>query len=64
MKMNVIHFVDPKTGEVDCSSMVEEWDCENSTGDSTLDPDHSSWDIAFEVAEAYESERRNRRHGV
>lgn len=63
MKRNVFLFIDPKTGEINCTSMVEEWDRDASTGDSTLDPDHPAWDAAFEVAKAYENERDNRGYG-
>lgn len=49
MNRNVGRFVDPRTGEVDCTSMVEAWDRETGDGGRTLDPDHPAWDVAVRV---------------
>jgi len=43
--------VDPKTGELNYTGLVEDWDNCCSTGDATLDPDHPAWEIALLVAE-------------
>lgn len=57
MQGQVDQYVDAKTGEVNCTALVEAWDAECSTGESTLDPDHIAWDIAVDVAVAYERSR-------
>lgn len=51
MLLNMDRFVDPQTGEVNCTSMVETWDIECANGDATLDPDHEAWDIAVQVSD-------------
>lgn len=56
MSANAGRFVD-ECREVNCTAMVEAWDREESTGDTTLDPDHPAWDIAVEVATVVEKRR-------
>lgn len=51
MYRNLETFVYAKTGEVDCTAMVEAWDRECASGGDTLDPDHVAWEIAAELAE-------------
>jgi hypothetical protein len=53
MAINLSRFVDEKTNEVDATKMVEIWDMECSTGESTLDSDHPAWEIASEIAIEY-----------
>lgn len=53
MMRNIKDHIDSKTGEVNCTSLVEAWDNECSTGEATLDEDHPAWDIAVEVEEDY-----------
>lgn len=50
MLANVDRFIDRRTGEIDCTSMVETWDNETQNGGVTTDPDHIAWDVAVEVA--------------
>lgn len=49
MRAHVGRFEDRKTGEIDCTAMVETWDREMSNGKSTVDTDHPAWDIAVRV---------------
>jgi hypothetical protein len=53
MRDHVEEFLDD-CGEVNCTSMVEEWDRQRSTGMETLDMNHPAWDIAVMVAAARE----------
>lgn len=53
MRSQVCAYVDA-CGEVNCTLLVEAWDSERSTGESTLDPHHIAWELAVEVAEEYE----------
>jgi len=48
MRANASRFVDPRTGETNTTLMVETWDLEEGTGDETLDPSHTAWDVASE----------------
>ena len=57
MLENIEEFVDEKTGEVDCTDMVETWDREVCDGEQTLDGDHIAWSIAVEVAEIFGKEK-------
>lgn len=41
---------DRTTGEVNCTSLVEEWDVACADGGATLDSNHVAWDVAVEVA--------------
>ena len=50
MVANVADHTDRKTGEVNCTSLVEAWDYTMSDGGVTTDPDHEAWTIATEVA--------------
>lgn len=51
---NVENFRDRKTGEINCTKMVEAWDDEEGDGTETLDELHPAWDIAVDVAEECE----------
>jgi hypothetical protein len=53
MRDHVADHVDGVTDEVNCTTLVEEWDCECADGGATLDPDHVAWEVAVEVAEAH-----------
>lgn len=46
MRKNKANHIDPQTGETNLTSLVEDWDSAQSTGDSTLDETHMAWDIA------------------
>jgi hypothetical protein len=46
MLKNKQNHIDPQTGELNCTSLVEDWDNSESTGDATLDTNHMAWDIA------------------
>lgn len=39
---------DPRTGEVNMTSIVEAWDAACADGGATLDPDHPAWEVATE----------------
>ncbi len=54
MRRRVHDFVDPRTGEVDTTAMVEAWDRAEAGGGATLDSDHPAWDAAVRVAEGFE----------
>ena len=59
MRNNVEDYIDTQTGEINCTSMVEAWDSEESTGSATLDdPQHIAWDVAATVAGEYEKKNR------
>lgn len=58
MISNVDRFVDKRTGEVDCTTMVETWDRETQDGGVTTDPDHEAWDVAVHVATVMEGATR------
>lgn len=49
MLANADRFEDRKTGELDCTGMVEAWDRETGDGGRTLDTDHPAWEIAVRV---------------
>lgn len=49
MLENHKRFIDRRTGELDCTTMVEVWDIENDQLGETLDSTHIAWDIAVEV---------------
>lgn len=51
MKANVTRWTDVRTGEVNMTRMVEEWDLECASGSDTLDPDHPAWDVATEFVD-------------
>lgn len=52
MRLNAADHTDGRTGEVNCTSLVEAWDAEKGSGEETLDPDHPAWEVAVEVARA------------
>lgn len=54
MTQHVGEFVDPRTGEVNCTALTEAWDSAESTGEATLDSDHIAWEIAVDVGENFE----------
>jgi hypothetical protein len=60
MARHVREHIDPRTGDVNMTSLVEQWDRDESTGDSTLDPNHIAWEIACDVAEEIEDETTRR----
>lgn len=49
MKGNLENHRDPKTGEVNATTLVEDWDRSESTGGATLDSNHPAWDIAADL---------------
>lgn len=51
MRAHAREFADPRTGEINCTALVEEWDRSCADGGATLDPDHPAWEIAVEVAD-------------
>lgn len=51
MRANLDAHIDPQTGELNCTALVEAWDIEKSTGGVTLDPNHPAWEIAVKVAD-------------
>lgn len=57
MLRNAHRFAD-SCGEVDCTAMVEAWDFETEDGSVTRDSDHKAWDVAIEVATAWEKNDR------
>ena len=64
MLANVDRFIDRRTGEIDCTSMVETWDNETQNGGVTTDPDHIAWDVAVEVANEAHRKMGETHHGV
>ena len=40
---------DRRTGEVDLTSLVEDWDRANAGGAATMDPHHPAWEVATEL---------------
>jgi len=42
-------YIDPKTGELNATELVEAWDRACANGGATLDPDHIAWDIAVSL---------------
>lgn len=46
MRRHMHEHIDPRTRELNLTSMVEAWDQEQSTGESTLDQDHLAWEAA------------------
>jgi hypothetical protein len=52
MHRNVERFLEPHTGEVDCTTMVEAWDVECADSEATLDEGHIAWEVAIDVKEA------------
>ena len=57
MRRHVEEFEDVRTGEIDCTAMVETWDVEEGTGEETLDEFHPAWDIAVDVAGRFVADR-------
>jgi len=49
MKRNKSSYIDYTTNEVNYTWLVEAWDLEESTGSSTLDPNHIAWEIALTI---------------
>lgn len=49
MKDNKNRFIDPYTGEINMTEMVETWDNECASGEDTYDEDHIAWEIAAEL---------------
>lgn len=52
MRQNKPRFTNGRTGEVNCTEMVEAWDREEADGAQTLDSDHMAWELAVIVAGA------------
>lgn len=50
MRAHLEDHRDRVTGEVNSTSLVEEWDVACATGGDTLDPNHLAWDVAVEVS--------------
>ena len=46
---NKARHTDSATGDVNLTSLVEDWDRTCAGGRATLDPDHLAWEIAAEV---------------
>lgn len=46
MRAHVEEHRDGRTGEVNATALVEEWDRECADGGVTMDPDHPAWEIA------------------
>ncbi len=58
MRREAREHIDPKTGEVNCTSLVEAWDASEGTGSETIDdPHHPAWEIAVTVAEEIEESK-------
>jgi hypothetical protein len=49
MRYNADRFIDPKTLELDATSLVEAWDNECADGKTTLDSNHDAWTIGAEI---------------
>jgi len=49
MKRNAEDHRDQRTGEINYTTLVEQWDRDCSTGEATMDSDHPAWEIALEV---------------
>jgi len=54
MRANAKDHIDPKTGELNCTALVEAWDAAEGTGKETLQHSHPAWDLAVEIAEELE----------
>ena len=50
MEANKADHIDPKTGELNWTTLVEAWDGACADGGATLDPDHIAWEIAVSIA--------------
>lgn len=46
MLANKEDYRDRRTGELNCTELVEAWDRACADGGSTLDSDHIAWDVA------------------
>lgn len=49
MDNNLSLHIDKLTGDLNCTSLVESWDSNQSTGVETLDNHHIAWDIAIDI---------------
>lgn len=49
MLANAEAHKDARTGEINCTSLVEAWDRDVAGGGATLDMDHPAWSVAVEV---------------
>ncbi len=49
MVANQADYIDPKTGELNWTALVEAWDRSCADGGATLDPDHIAWEIAVSL---------------
>ena len=47
-------FLDYTTNLTNLTLLVEAWDSEQSTGESTTDPSHIAWEIAAKLCEKEE----------
>jgi hypothetical protein len=54
MQAHVGEHRDVRTGEINLTALVENWDHCCADGGVTLDPDHPAWEIAAQVAERAE----------
>ena len=46
MVLHKEEFRDNRTGEINLTELVEDWDRTCADGEATLDPDHIAWDVA------------------
>ncbi len=62
MRSHVAEHNDPVTDEINTTALVEDWDRCCADGAVTLDSDHPAWDIAADVASAYNTVECHRRY--
>jgi hypothetical protein len=60
MYAHLHEHIDKQTNELNCTSLVEAWDSECSTGNETLDMNHIAWDIAIDIQWARDNKLRAR----
>lgn len=56
MSANIADHVD-ECNEVNATALVEAWDRECADGSATLDMDHVAWEVASQLAGAYDSQK-------
>ena len=59
MFAHIHEHIDKQTNDLNCTSLVEAWDGECSTGTETLDMGHIAWDIAIDIQWKRDSDLKN-----
>jgi hypothetical protein len=57
MRTHARAFVDPLTGELDPTALVEAWDRDCAGGSAALDSNHPAWIVASHIADEYNAKQ-------